>query len=142
MSDEKSIEHPARSAGDADAAVAGTARTMREYAPDSARSGPSLPPLFEKFKSEHITQFLNQSIESDVARHETSRGDRWCRLAYVISGIGVFAFLTALLLSDRSDLYIRILQGMGVFGSGLAAGYGIRACHGMRSACRRGSDDL
>ena len=100
-------------------------------------SGRSVHPLFDKFESQHVTQFLEQSFESDVAKRKAARGDRWLRLIYVSLGLGGFAFLTGLLLPDQSDLYLRILQGMGVFGAGLAAGYGIGAYHDRRSARRR-----
>ena len=103
----------------------------------SVRSRHSVHPLFDKFGLRHVTQFLKQSFESDVARHKASRGDRWFRLVHVTLGVGVFAILTVALLPDRSDLYFRILQGIGVFGSGLAAGYGIRAYQDTRSACQR-----
>lgn len=103
----------------------------------SIHSGRSVHPLFDKFESQHVTQFLEQSFESDVARRKTARSDRWFRLLYVGLGVGVFAFLTALLLPDQPALYFRILQGIGVFGAGLAAGYGIRAYQAGRSACRR-----
>ena len=108
----------------------------------SVRSGHVLRPLWDKFESQHFAQFLNQSIQSGIARRTTSRADRWLRLVYVILGIGVFAFLTVLLLPDQSDLYIRILRGLGVFGSGLVGGYGIRTYQDMRSAGRRQSYGL
>lgn len=100
-------------------------------------SGRSVHPLFDKFESRHVTQFLKQSYESDVAKRKAARCDRWWRLIYVSLGVGVFAFLTALLLPERSDLYLRILHGMGVFGAGLAGGYGIRAYQSRHAARRR-----
>lgn len=112
-------------------------RTVKEIIMGSIHSRHSVHPLFDKFESRHVTQFLEQSFESDVARRDASRSDRWFRLLYVGLGVGVFAFLTALLLPDRSDLYLRVLQGIGAFGAGLAAGYGIRAYQAGRSACRR-----
>lgn len=103
----------------------------------SVRSGHSVHPLFDKFGLRHVTQFLKQSFESDVARHNASRGDRWFRLVHVSLGVGAFALLTVALLPDRADLYFRILQGIGVFAAGLAAGYGIRAYQDRRSPCQR-----
>ena len=71
--------------------------------------------------------FLKDSFESDAARQRTHRSNRWFRLAYVGLGVALFIFLTLSLLPDRSDLYFQILQGLGLFGSGLAGGYGIRS---------------
>lgn len=110
---------------------------MKEFVPGPVRSAPSVHPLVGKFESQHVTQFLNQSFESEVARRKTLRRDRWFRLAHVSLGVGAFAALTVALLPDRSDLYFRVLQGVGVFGSGLALGYGIRAHQDRRSARRR-----
>ena len=93
----------------------------------TVRSGPAYHPIFDKFDSEHVTQFLRDSFESDAARQRTHRSNRWFRLAYVALGVALFIFLTLSLLPDRSDLYFQILQGLGLFGSGLAGGYGIRS---------------
>ena len=108
----------------------------------TVRSSPSIHPLFDKFEARHVTQFLNQSFESDAAKHKTLRGDRWFRLAYVILGVGVFAVLTLLLLPSRSDLYLQILKGIGLFGSGLAVGYSLRGYQDKRSARRPQSSGL
>lgn len=108
----------------------------------TVRSSPSCHPLFDKFEARHVTQFLNQSFESDAAKHKTLRGDRWFRLAYVILGVGVFAYLTVQLLPSRSDLYLQMLRGIGLFGSGLAGGYGLRAYQDRRSARRRQGSGL
>lgn len=137
MSDKKSIEEPAPSAEDADGTVVSTTRTMQEIIMGTVRSGPAFHPLFDKFEPQHVTQFLKQSFESDAAKHKTLRGDRWFQLAYVILGVGMFGFLTVLLLPSQPDLYFQILQGIGLFGGGLAGGYGIRAYQGRRSARRR-----
>lgn len=119
-----------------------TTRTTHEIIMSTVRSSPSFHPLFDKFEARHVTQFLNQSFESDAAKHRALRGDRWFRLAYVILGVGVFAVLTLLLLPSRSDLYLQILQGIGLFGSGLAVGYSLRAYQDKRSARRRQSSGL
>ena len=132
-----STEQPAPRAEDSDGAAFGIACTTKEIVMGSVRSGHSVHPLFDKFGSRHVTQFLKQWFESDVARHKTARGGRWFRLVHVSLGVGAFAILTVALLPDRSDLYFRVLQGIGVFAAGLAAGYGIRAYQDRRSACQR-----
>lgn len=136
------MESPAPSPDGTAGAAVGNARKMKGIDMGSVRSRHSVHPLFDKFESRHVTQFLKQSFESDVAKRKAARSDRWFRLICVSLGLGGFAFLTALLLPERSDLYLRTLQGMGVFGAGLAAGYGIRACQSRHAARRRQSIGL
>lgn len=38
----------------------------------------------------------------------------------------MFAGLTVFLLPEQAELYFNLLQGLGIFGAGLAGGYGIR----------------
>ncbi len=83
-------------------------------------------PIFGKFEPEHVTQFLTNVREREQDESHYKKGGRWFRLAYVLIGIGVFVFLTLLLLPDQSDLYFQILKGIGIFGAGIAGGYGIK----------------
>lgn len=92
----------------------------------AVRSGPTFHPIFEKFESQHVTQFLNDASESDADRRKMERGNRWFRLAYVGIGAVIFCVLTWILLPDHSDLYFQLLQGLGIFVAGLLGGYGIR----------------
>lgn len=140
MNDEKAIERTAPEAEDTGGEIVRTSRSMQEIVMSSVRSGPDYHPVFDKFESQHVTQFLTQMgerdkrlAERDTARHKTTRGNRWFRFAYVMCGIGVFGFLTWMLLPGRSDLYFQILQAIGLFGSGLAGGYGIKAYQDQRS---------
>ena len=54
-------------------------------------------------------------------------GNRWFRLAYVRIAVIIFSFMTVYMLPEQSDLYFQFLQGVGLFVSGLAGGYGIRS---------------
>ncbi len=92
-----------------------------------AQFGPMHHPIFGKFEAEHVTQFLEnvRERERDESRHKNS--ERWFRLAYVIIGIAVFAFLTYFLLPEHSELYFDILKGVGIFAAGIAGGYGIKS---------------
>lgn len=91
------------------------------------RSGPEYHPIFDKFQPEHVTQFLKDTAESDIAKHKMHMGNRWFRFAYVGIATAVFVFLTVYLLPEHSELYFQFLQGLGVFVAGLAGGYGIRS---------------
>ena len=97
------------------------------------RSGPAYHPIFDKFEPEHVAQFLDHSRERDRDEARFNRSGRWFRVLYTAIGIGVFVFLTALLLPEQSDLYYKLLQGLGVFGAGLAGGYGLRTYQERRS---------
>ena len=92
-----------------------------------SRTGPSYHPIFSKFESEHISQFLSQSHELNKDERQLERSNRWFRLAYGLMGLGVFVFLTLFLLPENSGLYIEILKGLGIFAAGAAGGYGIKA---------------
>ena len=91
------------------------------------------PPIFDKFEPEHVAQFLDHSRERERDEARFKRGGRWFRVVYTAIGIGVFFFLTVLLLPEQSDLYYKLLQGLGVFGAGLAGGYGLRTYQERRS---------
>ena len=92
-----------------------------------SRTGPSHHPIFDKFEPEHVSQFLSQAHEQEQDEHRLERFKRWFRLAYALVGVGVFVFLTLLLLPEHSSLYIEILKGLGIFAAGAAGGYGLRA---------------
>lgn len=90
-------------------------------------SGPIYHPIFDKFESEHVSQFLAQTHETDRDERRLRRGDRWFRLGYVLIGVFIFLFLTWFLLPDHAALYLEILKALGIFGAGAAGGYGLRA---------------
>ena len=90
-------------------------------------------PIFDKFQTEHVTQFLNQTSEADTQERQLRRSDRWFRLVYVLLATAVFAFLTLYLLPDHAALYIEILKSLGIFGAGVAGGYGLKTYQEQRS---------
>ena len=93
----------------------------------AVRSGPVYHPIFDKFETQHVTQFLEDASESDAAKHKMRMGNRWFRLAYVGTAVAMFIFLTIYLSPEHSDLYFQLLQGLGIFAAGLAGGYGIKS---------------
>ena len=66
-----------------------------------SRTGPSYHPIFGKFESEHVSQFLRQSHEQDQDERKFARSSRWFRLVYALMGLGVFVFMTVLLLPEH-----------------------------------------
>ena len=105
----------------------GTSRIVQEMFMGAVRSGPVYHPIFDKFETQHVTQFLEDASESDAAKHKMRMGNRWFRLAYVGTAVAMFIFLTIYLLPEHSDLYFQLLQGLGIFAAGLAGGYGIKS---------------
>ena len=90
-------------------------------------------PIFDKFQTEHVTQFLDQTSEADTQERQLRRTDRWFRLVYVLLATAIFVFLTLYLLPDHAALYIEILKSLGIFGAGVAGGYGIKTYQEQRS---------
>ena len=112
MSEDKKIGKTDREP-DSTGPPGGVARIIQEMVTSTVRSGPVYHPIFDKFETQHVTQFLKDSSESDAAKHKMRMGNRWFRLAYVVLATVVFIFLTMFLLPDQSDLYFQILQGLG-----------------------------
>lgn len=90
------------------------------------RSGRTYHPIFEKFESEHVSQFLDHARDRERDENDAKRSVRWFRLAYTLTGVALFVFLTVLLMPEQSDLYFKLLQGVGLFVAGLAGGYGLK----------------
>ena len=103
-----------------------------EFFAGFARSELAYHPLFDKFGSEHVTLFLEQAHEQDIGELRLHKGNRWFRLIYVLVGVAVFGFLTWFLLPDQSELYLRILEYLGIFAAGTAGGYGLKAYQDSR----------
>lgn len=115
-------------------------QVFQEIVASFARSsGPVYHPIFEKFESEHVSQFLTQTHETDREERQLRRGDRWFSLGYVSIGVAIFIFLTLLLLPDHAALYLEILKALGIFGAGAAGGYGLRAYQDRRPGSPRDS---
>ena len=69
-------------------------RVVQEMVMSAFRSGPTYHPIFDKFESQHVTQFLTDASEIDAAKHQMRMGNRWFRLAYVGIAVAMFIFLT------------------------------------------------
>ena len=104
------------------------------FAKFTRTSGPAHHPLFEKFESEHVTQFLSQTHETDQEERALRRSSRWFNFGYAILGFGVFVFLTILLLPEQSELYIEIVKSACLFVAGVAGGYGLKAYQDQRGS--------
>ena len=107
-------------------------QVFREFFAGIAHSRPTHHPVFDKFGSEHVTQFLGQAHEQDIEELRLRKGRRWFRLIYVLIGVAVFAFLTLLLLPEQANLYLDILRGLGIFAAGAGGGYGLKAYQDSR----------
>ena len=105
---------------------------QRIFAGFTRTSGPAHHPLFEKFESEHVTQFLSQTHETDQEERTLRRSGRWFHFGYTILGLGVFVFLTVLLLPEQPELYTEIMKSACLFAAGAAGGYGLKAYQDQR----------
>ena len=97
-----------------------------------SRTGRSYHPIFDKFESEHVSQFLNQSHQQQQDEHRFERSNRWFRLIYTLIGTGVFVFMTQLLVPEYYSIYVEILKGLGIFAAGAAGGYGLKVYRDRR----------
>ncbi len=60
---------------------------LQEFAASVVRSGPGYHPIFDKFQSEHVTQFLDNSKQRDQAIWQLRSSNRWFRLGYILLSI-------------------------------------------------------
>ena len=104
----------------------GLSRSLEASFTSIARSGPLYHPIFDKLESEHVTQFLSSAREREENEFRYKTTGRWFRIAYVLIGIAAFSALTVFLVPDQSDIYFDILKSVGIFGAGVAGGYGIK----------------
>lgn len=84
-------------------------------------------PIFDKFESEHVTQFLDNSHKRDMI-------GKWFGLISALSAVSLFVFLTIFLAPDNPELYIEILKAAIAFAGGMGAGYGIKAYRNRRES--------
>lgn len=126
MGDVERSEDAGRDDQREDDADAGTV-VQQLFAGVSRTVGPAHHPIFEKFDSEHVTQFLSQAHEADQQERAVRRSNRWFYLLYAVLGLGLFVFLTLWLLPDHSKLYTDFLTAVGLFFAALAGGYGLKA---------------
>ena len=77
-------------------------------------------PIFDKFESEHVTQFLTNSYKRDIA-------GKWFGFISVLSAVSLFVFLIIFLAPDSPELYMEILKLAIAFAGGMGAGYGLKA---------------
>lgn len=96
------------------------------------QSSPDHHPIFDKFNSDHVTQFLEHSHE--IAIEEKRHRRENTRLFFggsVISIVG-FGLLTWYLLPNHSDMFFEILKTIGASALGAAGGYGFKAYQDQR----------
>lgn len=140
MSEDRQIERHVRTPDTSGTAGSKPDQVVEEIFTGAIRSGPAHHPIFDKFEPQHVTQFLKSSFEEEKFEQQIRSNEqqirssnRWFRLVYVGLAIGIFVFLTLLLMPDQSNLYFQLLQGLGLFGSGFAGGYGFKSYQDQRS---------
>ena len=97
-----------------------------------AQSGQSYHPIFEKFESEHVSQFLKNKSENDAAARRLTSTDRNYGLIYFFTFVGIFVLLMVILLPDHKELFIDIVTVIGSLIAGGFGGYGLHAYQSKR----------
>ena len=109
-----------------------TALVTRRISSIFAQSGGGYHPIFEKFESVHVSQFLKNKSEKDAATRRLASTDRNYQLIYFFTGVGFLVFLTFLLLPDNKELFIDIVALLGSFIAGGFGGFGLHAYKSKR----------
>lgn len=88
-------------------------------------------PLFDKFKDEHVTKYLDYSEEEEIRNHKLRCSNRNYTLVYSIIGIivlvGLFVFLIIYLLPANRDLLVEIFKCVVIFLGGAGGGFGLKS---------------
>ena len=96
----------------------------REMSAFFAQSGQRYHPIFDKFESEHVSQFLKNSHDLDAATRRQLSTDRFFRFAYFFFIVGLLVFLTIFLLPDNREIFVDILKAVSFLTAGGLGGYG------------------
>jgi hypothetical protein len=95
----------------------------------SSFSGPSRALLLEKFKDNHITQFLEQQEKHDAREFEYSKDSKKKNFCLMIMGIvslvGLLVFFTLTLSKSNPSLYKDIVNLLIAAGLGFVGGFGL-----------------
>ena len=96
----------------------------REMSAFIAESGRRHHPIFDKFEPEHVSQFLKNSHERDTATRRQLSTNRNYTLTYFLIIVGIFIFLTIVLLPENKEFFVEILKAIGYVTVGGFGGYG------------------
>ena len=78
--------------------------------------------------------FSRTSGPAHQEERDVRRSNRWFHLGYAGLALGVFVFLTVLLLPDESALYTGTVKIVCLFAGGVAGGYGLKAYQDQRKS--------
>jgi len=83
-------------------------------------------PILDKFKDEHVKQFLdNDKLEAE-RDYRLRSTNRWFHLTYVVIALFSLGLLIVFLLPNNKDLLTDILKIILAFGGGVASGFGLK----------------
>lgn len=83
-------------------------------------------PIIKKLTPEHITRIIDYSENEDKRHYRFANWSRFYFTIYVILAIALFIFLTVYLSKDNTDLYIKIIEVIVIFGGGFGLGVGYK----------------
>ncbi len=88
--------------------------------------GPMYPPFLDKVDKDHITHGIEIMKLEATNRFEDGRSKRKYNMAYFVTGVLLFIFLTVYLVTTgNKDVFFEILKTLGAFAAGGVGGYGL-----------------
>jgi hypothetical protein len=88
---------------------------------------PTIHPLFDKFKDEHISKLIEYGHKDDENDYRLRSSNRWFQLATLVILVSFLAFLIIYLATDNKELLVDILKILVVFAGGFGSGFGYKA---------------
>lgn len=94
--------------------------------------GPFPHPIIDKFKPEHVGQFLDYTHEENMRELSLASSNRLFHLAYIALAALFLGFLIVYLTPINKDLLTDILRILLAFGGGFGAGFGAKSFLGKK----------
>jgi hypothetical protein len=84
-------------------------------------------PLLDKFKDEHVKQFLDNDRVETVNDYKLRSSNRFFHLMYIVISLFALGLLIWFLLPQNKDLLTDLLKIILAFAGGVTSGFGLKA---------------
>ncbi len=84
-------------------------------------------PILDKFKDEHVKQFLENDKLDSERDYWLRSTNRWFHLTYAVIVLLALGLLIGFLLPNNKDLLADLLKILLAFGGGVTSGFGLKA---------------
>ncbi len=84
-------------------------------------------PIIDKFKDEHVQQFLDNDRFEAQSEYKLRSSNRWFYLTYFILALLALGCLFSFLLPQNKELLGDLLKILLAFASGVTSGFGLKA---------------